>query len=149
MGGRGSGRRPSPASRRRVEAGLFLSIEALADHGLLSGDTEAPTTVLTWLGPGEIPMASATATVEIDGTPGVRVIQMQYNVEVYGDSYSVREAIALTATGVGNGGHRWWFTCPACGCRRGVLYLPPGERYFACRHCHGLVYNSQMRARTG
>jgi hypothetical protein len=149
MGGQGSGRTSSPVSKRRVEAGLFLSIEALAEHGLLAGDTEALTTVLTWLGPGKIPMASANVTVETDDTPGVRVIQMQYNVQVYGDSYSIREPIELRAETIANGGHRWWFACPSCDGRRGTLYLPPGEKYFACRRCHGLVYDSQMRTRTG
>ncbi len=23
------------------------------------------------------------------------------------------------------------------------LYLPPGARYFGCRHCHGLVYRRE------
>lgn len=45
------------------------------------------------------------------------------------------------------GGLRWWFICPlvvdGCACQRrvGVLYLG-GGRYFGCRHCFNLTYQS-------
>ena len=29
-----------------------------------------------------------------------------------------------------------------CGRRVGKLYLPPGGRYYGCRHCHRLTYSS-------
>ncbi len=50
------------------------------------------------------------------------------------------------------GGKRWWFTCPltvngvACNRRVGKLYLPPGARYFGCRHCYDLTYWSAQHA---
>lgn len=41
------------------------------------------------------------------------------------------------------GGKHWWFTCPVITgdtpCARRV---PPGARYFGCRHCHELTYQS-------
>jgi hypothetical protein len=46
------------------------------------------------------------------------------------------------------GGVRWWFRCPLSrdgyDCQRRVakLYLPPGGRYFGCRHCYNLTYKS-------
>lgn len=49
-------------------------------------------------------------------------------------------------------GERWWFTCPlyvngvACNRRVGKLFLPPGAKYFGCRHCHGLTYQSCQEA---
>jgi hypothetical protein len=56
--------------------------------------------------------------------------------------------VALTTTRPRFGGLRWWFVCPLgvggrpCGRRVGKLYLPPGGRYFGCRHCHALTYES-------
>jgi hypothetical protein len=56
--------------------------------------------------------------------------------------------VRLTTTQPRFGGLRWWFVCPAiigeCPCKRrlGKLYLPPGDRYFGCRHCHKLSYKS-------
>ena len=46
------------------------------------------------------------------------------------------------------GGPRWFFICPlivngrVCGRRAGKLYLAPGSRYFGCRHCLDLTYQS-------
>lgn len=55
--------------------------------------------------------------------------------------------IPLTTTPCHFGGCRLWFVCPwyangkYCGRRVGVLYL--GNKYFACRHCYNLTYNSR------
>jgi len=46
------------------------------------------------------------------------------------------------------GGIRWWFICPlivegrACQERVRRLHLPPGGRYFGCRRCYNLTYES-------
>jgi len=56
--------------------------------------------------------------------------------------------ISVTTTRLPWGGVRWWFICPmnwggrACLRRVGKLYLPPGLRYFGCRHCFELTYRS-------
>ncbi len=56
--------------------------------------------------------------------------------------------IRLETTPLHFGGHRWWGICPLvvnnvpCNRRVGKLYLPPGDRYFGCRHCHRLTYRS-------
>jgi hypothetical protein len=56
--------------------------------------------------------------------------------------------VRLTTTRPRFGGLRWWFVCPlvvqGCPCERrvGKLYLPPGGRYFGCRHCYALTYHS-------
>jgi hypothetical protein len=56
--------------------------------------------------------------------------------------------VQLTSTRPRFGGLRWWFVCPllarGCPCERRVrkLYLPSGGRYFGCRHCHDLTYES-------
>jgi len=69
-----------------------------------------------------------------------------------GDEEDIRLPIRLQATRPALGGRRWWFTCPLIAdgvpcCRRvGKLYLPPGGRYFGCRHCHRLAYRSLQEA---
>lgn len=53
----------------------------------------------------------------------------------------------LTSTACHFGSRRWWFICPlvvngkACNRRVGVLYLA-SSKYFGCRHCHNLTYES-------
>jgi len=50
------------------------------------------------------------------------------------------------------GGERWWFICPCsvngryCGRRVGVLYWV--GKYFGCRHCYNLVYESSRNHRS-
>jgi hypothetical protein len=59
--------------------------------------------------------------------------------------------IRLTVTRPRFGGLRWWFICPLvvngrpCGRRVGKLYLPPGGRYYGCRHCYQLTYRSAQK----
>jgi hypothetical protein len=64
-------------------------------------------------------------------------------------SKDIRLPILLQTSRPNYGGLRWWFTCPLggvgspCNRRVGKVYLPPGARYFGCRHCHGLVYRRE------
>jgi hypothetical protein len=74
-------------------------------------------------------------------------LRYQYRGEI-----NVEIPIRLQATFPLLGGRRWWFTCPlivngrACHRRAGKLFLPPGARYFGCRHCHNLTYESSQDA---
>lgn len=54
--------------------------------------------------------------------------------------------VRLVTTPLPWGGERFWFECPLQGCTRcvGCLYLPPGGKYFGCRHCYNLTYESQQ-----
>lgn len=51
------------------------------------------------------------------------------------------------------GGIRYWFSCPlqlngqTCNRRVSILYL--GRKYFGCRRCHDLAYNSQQESHHG
>lgn len=51
--------------------------------------------------------------------------------------------VKLQTTQCHYGGIRYWFTCPANGCGRRVAILYSAGKYFACRHCYQLAYQSQ------
>ena len=55
----------------------------------------------------------------------------------------VREPVSLEWTPCNFGGKRPWFVCPGdrCGRRVAILYGP--GKYFLCRHCSDLRYESQ------
>jgi hypothetical protein len=70
-----------------------------------------------------------------------------------GDEWDdVKETVALEWTACNFGGKRPWFLCPGvvgdkrCGRRVAVLYGP--GRYFLCRHCYDLGYESQRDNKT-
>lgn len=68
-----------------------------------------------------------------------------------GEKENFAYKMPLTSTPCFFGGKRYWFICSAsrdgvyCGRRVGVLYL--GGRYFACRHCYDLSYESRNENR--
>lgn len=68
-----------------------------------------------------------------------------------GDPQDLAYFVELTTTPTPWGAVRYWFTCPAVGCgrRAGALYLPPGGRYFACRHCYRLTYQAAQEKSDG
>jgi hypothetical protein len=59
-------------------------------------------------------------------------------------------SIDLQTTRPPYGGFRWWFTCPLVArgreCGRRVARLHLRGKYFGCRHCYGLTYQSSQEA---
>ena len=58
-----------------------------------------------------------------------------------GTSTTKRHQIRLETTPCHLGGERYWFLCPACHERKGVLY--GGDDHWLCRVCRNLTYPSQ------
>jgi hypothetical protein len=65
-----------------------------------------------------------------------------------GDEWEdVKETVELGWTACNFGGERPWFTCPGAGCGRRVAVLYGPGRYFLCRHCYDLRYESQREGK--
>jgi hypothetical protein len=60
-----------------------------------------------------------------------------------GEWEEVMEPIALQWTPCNFGGERPWFICPGVACGRRVAILYRQGKYFLCRHCYDLRYESQ------
>ena len=94
---------------------------------------------------GEEVVASIGYTVR-PGTADGLILELSYRMTQTGEA--VELPIRLETTPLHFGGCRWWGICPlvvnsrACNRRVGKLYLPPGGRYFGCRHCYRLTYQS-------
>jgi len=56
--------------------------------------------------------------------------------------------IKLTSSKTGMGGTRFWFICPQCKGRVGVLHRLPGSNLYQCRRCLGLQYGAAHYHRT-
>ena len=64
-------------------------------------------------------------------------LPVSYNYRSKHYSYTIH----LTTTAPHYGGLRYWFNCPSCSKRTGVLYC---AGLYVCRHCTGANYQSQL-----
>ena len=138
MGGTGSTRWNGHSKKTQVESCLALSISMLKPY-LIAGFYGK----LRWSMNGEdIGRLSFRAI----GSNKLVTIQLMYFVK----GIETKDYICLTTTQIRVGIPRYWFICPLtkdghiCDRRVGVLYLPPGGRYFGCRHCYDLTYRSNQ-----
>ncbi len=60
----------------------------------------------------------------------------------------VKETVPLEWTPCNFGGEWPWFICPGAGCGRRAAVLYGSGRYFLCRHCYDLSYESQREDKT-
>jgi hypothetical protein len=78
-----------------------------------------------------------------EGKPERVVLTYRHRRGPGGEREEVREPVPLTWTGCNFDGERPWFVCPGAGCGRRVAVLYGPGRYFLCRRCYDLVYESQ------
>jgi hypothetical protein len=132
-----------------AERCLRLPTGSLRDALSAGGPVEG---TLSWPAGGAVPGASMKFTVEPLGDDRC-LLTLRYALGDSPDAQDVEEAITMVASPQPFGGRRWAFLCPleqegyACGRTASVLYLPPGRRYFGCRHCHELTYASRLQRR--
>jgi len=85
----------------------------------------------------------------VEGTSGCRPNRVVFNYRHRSGSFAggewedVREPVTLEWTPCNFGGERPWFVCPGAGCGRRVAILYGPGRYFLCRRCYDLRYESQ------
>ena len=155
MGGAGSGNRYNwrrRSAKRVVESCLSLDANRWSREGILKAGLHQAGS-LTWTY-RDGTKASIGYEVMMTDAHSPRVV-LRYRVKASqgSQSESCEYAVELTATVPRFGGTRWWFICPLivggrpCGRRVAKLYLPPGGRYFGCRHCHDLTYTSSQESR--
>lgn len=129
MGGRGSGRQTTYGSKNVTEGSTPLDIRKLARSGLL-----VPGKSFGWKW-----TVCGRETSSITIRVAVQAVRLCYQKRSTGES--IDQWVHLQSTPCQFGGVRQWFTCPSCSMRVAVLYEP--GKYFACRSCCGLGYESQ------
>jgi len=132
-----------------VEDCLTLSVDALVRaRMLISGQRTAGT--WQWrnsYSKGQRAALNPVSDLSDDNAPYLFLI---YRLAGIGED--VEYEVAITASRPHYGGRRWWFVCPGeigkpCARRVGRLFLPPGAKYFGCRHCYDLQYRSCQERR--
>jgi hypothetical protein len=144
MGGFGSGRWRGHSKKTTVEECHRLDILRLGQAGILRAAMAGTKGVWHEFSQSKV---IAALTYVLDTTDmDCPWLQLSYQLSRTHEAFEY--AIALQTTRLHSGGRRWWFTCPlitrgrACERRVGKLYLPPGARYYGCRHCYDLTYTS-------
>jgi hypothetical protein len=89
-------------------------------------------------------------TIDLTGGSGMN-IKFNYTItqKDTGEKQDFDYQVSLTSTPCNFGGERYWFLCPGQGCQKRVGCLYMGQRYFLCRHCLNLAYESQNKNRRG
>lgn len=144
MGGYGSGR-PWGFGRTTVDDCLSLDVNKLARDGLLRPKV-CDFGILNWRNTSTGKKISSCAFVLNTMDPSYPCIRITYRL--CRTNEEVDFTVRLQVTSPYFGGARWWLTCPLvhdgipCNRRTGKLYLPPGGKYYGCRHCYDLTYRS-------
>lgn len=138
MGGYFSGRRDRSGTKRTADSCRQLDVRRWQREGLLEAGTRFG---WSWTREGK-QVANVGVLVLADR------LTLQYRYRENGGEWeSVDEPVTLAWTRCNYGGRRAWFVCPGvkngvpCGRRVAVLYLD--GRYFLCRHCYELTYESR------
>jgi len=100
-----------------------------------------------YLRPGNAGSLSWSRGDEQTGSIGFRMehdsMVLNYRHRPHGGEWEdVKQTISFDRTSCNYGGFRTWFKCPRCWQR--VVLLYGAGKYFFCRHCYNLTYESQQ-----
>lgn len=143
MGGIGSGKRYRFGAKNTVESCNQLDVNGLHRKGLLNPGCGG---TVSW-SRGDCSLGSIGIVAE----SGRVTFVYRYRYRPSEEWEAMRYPVWLVWTPCNFGGERPWFVCPGfvhgryCGRRVGKLY--DGGRYFLCRHCYDLTYQSRRDGR--
>jgi hypothetical protein len=116
-----------------------LEMSYLRKRGMLSGQATENT---SWT--SSMTGKETTIGLTVDITTDNPYARLVYAVTDRGGNKTDYDyEVSLVTTPCNLGGVRYWFGCPSCGRRVGILYLAPGDVYFRCRNCNNLSYHSR------
>ena len=139
MGGAGSGNWYRFDKKTTTGECHSVDVRYLYREGLLASGRWF---TLRWSRAGSETGSIRGAVIE-EGKPERVVLTYRHRRGPGGEWEDVREPVPLTWTGCNFGGERPWFVCPGARCGRRVAILYGPGRYFLCRRCYDLVYESQ------
>ncbi len=146
MGGLGSGNRYRFDKKTTTGETQSLDVRYLHREGLLKPWLSFS---LRWSRAGR---ETGSIGGMVEGTRGdlpERVIlSYRHRSGAGGKSEDIKESVSLEWTSCNFGGERPWFLCPGTGCGRRVAILYGLGRYFLCRYCYDLSYESRREGKT-
>ena len=142
MGGYGSGKRYSFATKRTTSGLIALDVNYLNRSGNLN---QMCWSHINWSRGGQAMLSIRTHIEEA-------FLLLNYEWHSSHDKLeTVTEHVLLSYTPCNYGGQRPWFICPGVingvPCQRRVAKLYMAGKYFLCRRCYNLVYQSQRESK--
>lgn len=125
---------------------LRASLNRAASIGVASLPIAIATGILTWNKAGTSERVGSVG-YSVERQDGALYVELDYTVTYQGKREECNERVQVVWTRPNYGGYRFWWICPVCERRKGVLYRPNRGKYFACRTCYGLTYDSTRRDR--
>lgn len=147
MGGYGSGKHWYECAKRTVESCFALDVNWMTREGIFDPDG-SPAGAIRWFNDRT---GQETSSIGYELNASERWLRLHYQRVSVHEKMDYK--VGLATTQLPWAGSRWWFVCALtcngqfCGRRVGKLYLPPGGRYFGCRHCYDLTYASCQATR--
>jgi hypothetical protein len=139
VGGEGSGSWYRFNKKSTTNECQSIDVRYLCRNGLLEPGRSFS---LRWSQAGR-ETGSVGGVVSGDGRPVQITLLYRHRGGSGGKWEDLQEPVSLEWTACNFGGERPWFVCPGAGCGRRVAILYGEGRYFLCRHCYDLVYESQ------
>jgi hypothetical protein len=139
LAGVGSGNWYRFNKKTTTEEGYSVDVRYLHRNGLLKPGHYFS---LRWSRAGR-ETGSIRGVVSGDGRPEQVILLYRHRRGLGGEWEDVREPVELAWTACNFGGKRAWFICPGVDCGRRVAILFGLGKYFLCRHCYDLSYQSQ------
>ena len=136
------------SDRKTVEECKSIDIPWLNRYGYFCG---LKTGGMEWKNAFGKVISSIGIQVSVDDSnPGENYLRLFYTqtTNSTGEKTELDYKAQLVTTPCNFGGIRYWFICPLvadgkpCNRRVAKIYLPPGSKYFGCRHCYNLTYKS-------
>jgi hypothetical protein len=143
LGGIGSGSWYRFGTKTTVEECCSLDVGVLNRNGLLKPGCSF---TASWFGAGR-EVSSIAGVVLGKQHPELVMLLYTHGRAANAEGERVCEVVELGWTPCNFGGERPWFLCPGIRCGRRVAVLHAAGRYFLCRNCYGLSYESQREDR--
>ncbi len=128
-----------------VEDCLIVGVFWLKRNGYLDGYKHGG---ITWTsGSGSQSTIGITVSTCID----YKFLRFNYTLTQNEKKENYNYVVRIVTSRCNFKGRRFWFLCPLlkgdrpCERRVAKLYLPPGGKYFGCRQCYDLSYNTRNK----
>ena len=125
-------------AKRTVESSIDLSIFRMNRWGLLKHGRSG---TLTWTSRLTGNENTIRYAVEMGQRPDVRLFYT--TTKPSGEKFDFDYRIELASSPCNYGGQRYWFICPLCLRRAGIVYLTGKHGRFICRECGDLTYDKR------